>query len=54
MFHASSHSRLHSKEKGMGPWQKTIILIEPNEIVLARWVDRALNQGLVLKHHIKV
>jgi hypothetical protein len=54
MFHASSHSNLHSKERGMGPWQRTIMLIELNKIILARWVDRALNQVLILKHHIKV
>jgi hypothetical protein len=54
MFHASSHSRLHSKDKERGPWKKTIILIEPKKIILVRWVDRALNQVLIKKHHIKV
>jgi hypothetical protein len=54
MFHVSSHSKLHSKEKGMGPWQKTIILIELKKIILVRWVNTALNQALIKKHHIKV
>jgi hypothetical protein len=54
MFDVSNHSRLHSKEKGMGPWQKIVILIEPNKIILARWGNTALNQALIKKHDIKV
>jgi len=42
------------KRKGWGHGKKTNILIEPNKIILARWVNRALNQALILKHHIKV
>jgi hypothetical protein len=45
MFHVSNHSKLHSKRRKMGSWEKNDYN-EPNNIMLGRWVNKVLDQGL--------